>query len=98
MPTYLFIKTKDFKAKKLKRLNFQVFGNEDTSCPERSGGRNVSRLYIDSSEPSPGGTGKWTRDDSLTFECYSESYKPVACPCKTYKVPFISISKVYIAE
>lgn len=64
----------------------QVFGNADTACPERSGGKNVSRLYIDSSEPSPGGTGKWTKDDSLTFECYSPSYKPVTCDCKTYKV------------
>ena len=63
-----------------------MFGNEDTACPERSGGKNVSRLYIDSSEPSPGGTGKWTKDDSLSFECYSPSYKPVTCDCKMYKV------------
>jgi hypothetical protein len=48
---------------------FQVFGNDDTQCPDKSGGKNVSRLYIDSSEPSPGGTGKWTKDDTLTFEC-----------------------------
>ena len=32
----------------------QVFGNENTRCPEKFGGKNISQLYIDSSEPSPG--------------------------------------------
>ena len=32
----------------------QVFGNYDTKCPENFGGKNISQLYIDSSEPSPG--------------------------------------------
>lgn len=63
-----------------------MFGNDETQCPDRSGGKNVSRLYIDSSEPSPGGTGKWTTDDSLTFECKTPSYKAVECSCQTYKV------------
>jgi len=64
----------------------QVFGNDDTQCPDRAGGKNVSRLYIDSSEPSPGGTGKWLPDKTLTFECKSPDYKVVSCECKTYKV------------
>lgn len=64
----------------------QVFGNDDTQCPDKSGGKNVSRLYIDSSEPSPGGTGKWTKDDTLTFECKTANYKAVSCSCKAYKV------------
>ena len=32
----------------------QLFGNDDTKCPENFGGKNISQLYIDSSEPSPG--------------------------------------------
>lgn len=64
----------------------QVYGNEDTQCPERNGGRNVSRLYIDSSEPSPGGTGKWTKDETLDFQCMDPGYKPVDCDCENYKV------------
>ena len=64
-----------------------MYGNSDTQCPERSGGKNVSRLYIDSSEPSPGGTGKWTPDETLDFSCYDEgAYKPVECQCSKYKV------------
>ena len=43
-------------------------------------------MYIDSSEPSPGGTGKWTKDDTLTFECKTKNYKAVSCDCQTYKV------------
>ena len=64
----------------------QVLGNDDTQCPENYGGRNVSKLYIDSSEPSPGGTGKWTVDESLSFKCLTDSYRPVECKCDTYKV------------
>jgi len=64
----------------------QVLGNDNTQCPENHGGKNVSRLYIDSSEPSPGGTGKWTPDDTLSFECVSDTFKPVTCGCKRYKV------------
>ena len=51
----------------IQMIFFQVFGNDDTQCPDKSGGKNVSRLYIDSSEPSPGGTGKWTKDHTITF-------------------------------
>ncbi len=64
----------------------QVYGNDDTSCPELSGGKNVSRLYIDSSEPSPGGTGKWTADETLAFQCMPANYQPVQCECRNYKV------------
>merc|ERR1712203_927945 len=66
----------------------QVFGNDDTQCPDKSGGKNVSRLYIDSSEPSPGGTGKWTKDDTLTFECKTANYKAVSCSCKAKSFSF----------
>ena len=65
---------------------FQIYGNDNTQCPDKSGGRNVSRLYIDSSEPSDGGTGIWTQDESLSFECYDNGYKTVKCKCKSYKV------------
>jgi len=64
----------------------QIYGNDNTQCPDKSGGRNVSRLYIDSSEPSDGGTGIWTQDESLSFECYDNGYKTVKCKCKSYKV------------
>ena len=33
----------------------QVFQNTDKVCPERHGGQNNTKLYIDSSEPVPGG-------------------------------------------
>lgn len=64
----------------------QIFNSDDTSCPEKVGGKNTSRLYIDSSEPSPGGTGKWTNDDSIQFKCMPDDYKPVSCDCKQYKI------------
>ncbi len=65
--------------------HLQVYGNDDTQCPERAGGKNASRLYIDSSEPSPGGTGKWTADETLRFTCYNEGgsdNRPVQCECQ----------------
>ncbi len=64
----------------------QMYGNDDTQCPERNGGKNVSRLYIDSSEPTPGGNGKWTSDETLDFRCLEPDYEPVECPCRNYKV------------
>ena len=67
-------------------LFLQIYGNDNTQCPDKSGGRNVSRLYIDSSEPSDGGTGIWTQDETLSFECYDNGYKTVKCKCKSYKV------------
>ncbi len=76
------------KAKKSKKYcpsPLQVYGNDDTQCPERAGGKNASRLYIDSSEPSPGGTGKWTADETLRFTCYNEGgsdNRPVQCQCQ----------------
>lgn len=64
----------------------QMYGNDDTQCPERNGGQNVSRLYIDSSEPSPGGTGKWTVDDTLDFKCMPPAFEPVECNCRRFKI------------
>ena len=61
-----------------------MFGNDNTQCPDKSGGKNVSRLYIDSSEPSPGGTGKWTKDETLTFECKTPNYKSSVDPGMFY--------------
>ena len=42
-----------------------MFQNEDKSCPERHGGANQTSLYIDSSEPSPGGGGMWKPDNTI---------------------------------
>ena len=46
-------------------LGIQVFQNDDKSCPERHGGTNQTSLYIDSSEPSPGGGGMWKPDNTI---------------------------------
>ena len=63
-----------------------MYGNDDTQCPERNGGKNVSRLYIDSSEPSVGASGTWTADPTLDFKCLEPNYEPVNCECRNYKV------------
>jgi len=65
----------------------QVFQNDDKSCPERHGGPNQTSLYIDSSEPSPGGGGMWKPDKTIRFQCYKENYSKVQrCSCTKYKV------------
>jgi len=65
----------------------QVFQNDDTKCPERHGGSNMTQLYIDSSEPSPGGSGMWKNDTSISFTCYKPSFTTVPqCSCTKYKV------------
>ena len=64
----------------------QMHGNADKTCPEKAGGGNATKLYIDSSEPSMGGAGKWTNDSTLTFQCYDPSYKAVRCDCNKYKI------------
>lgn len=64
----------------------QMHGNDNTQCPEFHGGQNVSKLYIDSSQPSEQGTGKWTTDETLSFKCVTDEFKPVKCNCKKYKV------------
>ena len=46
-------------------LGIQVFQNADKSCPERHGGENITRLYIDSSKPVP--LGKGSRKKSTFF-------------------------------
>jgi len=65
----------------------QVFQNKDKKCPERHGGENTTSLYIDSSEPTPGGGGMWKNDTSIKFQCYKKNYTPVQkCSCTKYKV------------
>jgi len=65
----------------------QVFQNTDKVCPERHGGQNNTKLYIDSSEPVPGGGGMWKNDTSIKFECYKKEMTPVQdCTCTKYKV------------
>ena len=64
---------KTIKVKWNQRYNYQllffsgiqVFQNADKSCPERHGGSNMTALYIDSSQPSPGGGGMWKNDSSI---------------------------------
>ena len=65
----------------------QIFNNDDTSCPEKHGGKNASSMYIDSSEPVFPGESMWRKDDSLKLECYNPVFtKTVECDCKTYEV------------
>jgi len=65
----------------------QVFQNEDKTCPERHGGKNITKLYIDSSEPTAGGGGMWKNDSSITLDCYQkESYPVQECSCTKYKI------------
>ena len=53
----------------------QVFQNDDKSCPERHGGDNQTSLYIDSSEPSPGGGGMWKPDNTIRNVNVLNSYQ-----------------------
>lgn len=65
----------------------QVFQNTDKVCPERHGGKNNTKLYIDSSEPVPGGGGMWKNDTTIKFECYKKEMTPTQeCSCSKYKV------------
>lgn len=65
----------------------QVFQNEDKTCPERHGGENNTKLYIDSSEPVPGGGGMWKNDTTINFQCFKPNFTPVqTCSCAKYKV------------
>merc|ERR1712117_64427 len=49
--------------------------------------QNNTKLYIDSSEPVPGGGGMWKNDTSIKFECYKKEMTPVQdCTCTKYKV------------
>ena len=68
-------------------LGIQMYGNDDTQCPERAGtGANVTKLFIDSSVPSMGGVANWTSDETLEFKCKPPGFKPVSCKCENYKV------------
>jgi len=65
----------------------QVFNNEDKACPERHGGSDSKKMYIDSSEPFTPGESLWRSDDSIKMECYKPNYTPVTkCECEKYKV------------
>lgn len=75
---------------KLYRLIFylsgiQLFNNADSSCPERHGGGNDTKVYIDSGVPLV--KTIWREDPSLTVSCYSPRYTPVvSCACPEYEV------------
>ena len=66
-----------------------MFNNDDKSCPERHGGKNDTKLYIDSSKPFIPGESMWRRDDSIQLQCYKPGYTPVTkCPCTKYEVSY----------
>jgi len=65
----------------------QVFQNKDKTCPERHGGVNNTKLYIDSSKPVPLGDSMWQNDTTISFECFKPDYMKIAkCDCSMYKV------------
>jgi len=89
---YLYYSTKgaewlvgpDFKTA---NGGIQVFNNEDKSCPERHGGKNDTKMYIDSGEPFISGQTLWRKDDSIQLQCYNPGYTPVTkCNCAKYQV------------
>lgn len=73
----------------------QVFLNEDKSCPERHGGENNTKLYIDSSKPVPLGDSMWQNDTTIAFQCYKPNYNMeiVKCSCTEYKVYYTVYSE-----
>jgi len=65
----------------------QVFRNDDKTCPERHGGTNNTKLYIDSSKPVPLGDSMWQNDSTISFECFKPKQMTIAkCDCTEYKV------------
>jgi len=65
----------------------QVFKNSDKICPERHGGDNVTKLYIDSSKPLPQGESMWANDSTISFQCFKPNDLTIAnCDCTKYKV------------
>ena len=63
----------------------QLFNNADSSCPERHGGGNATKVYIDSGVPLV--KTIWREDPSLAVSCYSPRYTPVvSCACPEYEV------------
>ena len=66
-----------------------MFNNDDSQCPERHGGTNHTKVYIDSSQPRLVNSNIWREDDTLKVECYSEKYTEVIdCPCNEYSVEY----------
>ena len=49
----------------------QMFNNDDSRCPERHGGTNHTKLYIDSSVPLLNVSSVWREDSSLSMSCYT---------------------------
>jgi len=69
----------------------QLFNNDDSQCPERHGGTNHTKVYIDSSQPLLGNSNIWREDSSLEVKCYDESSTSVAkCACTEYQVEYDS--------
>ena len=74
----------DFQAKD---GGIQMLSSEDHQCPERMGGQNMTRMFVD---PSAGGKGwedVWRMDDTLELACYREGVTRVQqCSCNSYQV------------
>eukprot|EP00092_Neocalanus_flemingeri_P091856 GFUD01116541.1.p1 GENE.GFUD01116541.1~~GFUD01116541.1.p1 ORF type:complete len:494 (-),score=122.32 GFUD01116541.1:173-1591(-) len=65
----------------------QVFNNDDKSCPERHGGKNNTKLYIDPSKALAAGQTMWREDSSIQLQCYNPSFTPVtSCSCTKYQL------------
>jgi len=65
----------------------QLFNNKDGRCPERHGGTNHTKVYIDSSVPLTKSTNIWKQDDTISISCYNPKYtKVVSCSCPEYEV------------
>ena len=72
-----------------------MFNNDDSQCPERHGGTNHTKVYIDSSQPLLDNAKIWREDNTLKVECYSEAAtKVVQCPCNEYSVEYDSADPV----
>ena len=56
----------------------QIFNNDDSQCPERHGGTNNTKVYIDSSQPLLGNSNIWREDDTLKVECFDQMFTKVA--------------------
>jgi len=60
----------------------QLYNNDDSTCPNKHGGTNHTKVYLDSSEAT-----RWLKDDTIKISCYSQSYtKVVSCSCPEYQV------------
>jgi len=68
------------------RGGINVFNNDDDSCPEKHGGGNSSKHFIDYSLPLTK-KNRWTEDNSIQLKCYKKGVTPVtSCTCSQYEV------------